>query len=109
MYTITLADGTKLEKLDKNGDNYVSKKKVDETIFTESNLAKMVVNDGETDTEFTDMVFIQQMQWADGTYYLAFREKTDKEKLLATITANASSITDIQEALAEVYELVIGG
>ena len=109
MYTITLADGTKLENLTMNGDNYVSAVKVDESIFTEANLTKMIVNDGETDTEFTDMVFIQQMQWADGTYYLAFREKTDKEKLLATITANASSITDIQEALAEVYELVIGG
>ena len=109
MYTITLADGTKLENLSMNGDNYVSAVKVDESIFTEANLAKMVVNDGEIDTEYANMVFIQQMEWADGTFYLAFREKTDKEKLLAAITANASSVTDLQEALAEVYELVIGG
>ena len=109
MYTITLADGTKLEELDMNGSNYVSKEKVDESIFTDANLAAMKISDGETETEYKDMVFIQQMEWADGTFYLAFREKTDKEKLLAAITANASSVTDLQEALAEVYELVIGG
>lgn len=109
MYTITLADGTKLEELDMNGTNYVSKEKVDESIFTDANLATMKISDGETETEYKDMVFIQQMEWADGTFYLAFREKTDEEKLLAAVIANASSVTDLQEALAEVYELVIGG
>ena len=109
MYTITLADGTKLEELDMNGTNYVSKEKVDESIFTDANLATMKISDGETETECKDMVFIQQMEWADGTFYLAFREKTDEEKLLAAVIANASSVTDLQEALAEVYELVIGG
>lgn len=32
-YTITLADGRKLTGLGKNGDNFVSSEKVDETIF----------------------------------------------------------------------------
>lgn len=35
MYTITLANGAKLTGLDMNGTNYVSKEKVDETIFKE--------------------------------------------------------------------------
>lgn len=109
MYTIILADGTKLENLDMNGSNYVSKEKVDESIFTDASLATMTVSDGETETVYTDVVFIQQMEWSDGTFYLAFREKTDREKMLATITANASSVTDLQEALAEVYEMILGG
>ena len=36
MYTITLANGTKLTGLDMNGTNYVSKEKVDETIFKDN-------------------------------------------------------------------------
>lgn len=108
MYTITLANGKKLTGLDMNGTNYVSKEKVDETIF-EDNLSTMKVSDGETETTYTDMVFIQQMEWADGTFYLAFREKTKEEKLVAALTATSNSITDVQVALAEVYEMVLGG
>ena len=108
MYTITLADGKKLTGLDMNGTNYVSKEKVDETIFKD-NLSTMKVSDGNTETTYTDMVFIQQMEWDDGTFYLAFREKTEEEKLAAAISANASSVTDVQVALAEVYEMILGG
>ena len=77
-YTITLADGRKLTGLDKNGDNFVSTEKVDESIF-ENNLSTMTVSDGETEETFTDMAFIQQMKWMDGTYYLEFRQKTPAE------------------------------
>lgn len=108
MYTITLANGTNLTGLDMNGTNYVSKEKVDETIFKD-NLSTMKVSDGETETTYTDMVFIQQMEWADGTFYLAFREKTKEEKLVAALNATSNSITDVQVALAEVYEMVLGG
>ena len=55
------------------------------------------------------MVFIQQMEWADGTFYLAFREKTKEEKLVAALNATSDSVTDVQVALAEVYEMVLGG
>lgn len=108
MYTITLADGKKLTGLEMNGSNYVSKEKVDETIF-ENNLSTMKVSDGETETTYTDVVFIQQMEWVDGTFYLAFREKTKEEKLVAAIAANTDSMTDLQIALAEVYEMILGG
>lgn len=108
MYTITLANGKKLTGLDMNGTNYVSKEKVDETTFKDS-LSTMKVSDGETETTYTDMVFIQQMEWADGTFYLAFREKTKEEKLVAALNATSDSVTDVQVALAEVYEMVLGG
>ena len=108
MYTITLANGTQLTGLDKNGTNYVSKEKVDESIFKD-NLSTMKVSDGETEITYTDIAFVQQMEWSDGTYYLAFREKTTQEKALEAITANANSVTDVQVALAEVYEMILGG
>ena len=108
MYTITLANGKKLTGLEMNGTNYVSKEKVDETIFKD-NLSTMMVSDGESETTYTDMVFIQQMEWDDGTFYLAFREKTKEEKLEEFITKNINDMTDIQSALIEIYEMILGG
>lgn len=108
MYTITLADGKKLTGLDMNGTNYVSKEKVDETIFKD-NLSTMKVSDRETETTYTDMIFIQQMEWSDGTFYLAFREKTKEEKLVAALNATSDSVTDVQVALTEIYEMILKG
>lgn len=108
MYTITLADGKKLSGLNMNGTNYISKVKVDESIF-KNNLSTMKITDGDRETTFTDMVFIQQMEWPDGTFYLAFREKTKEEKLLDGISANANNVTDIQVALTEIYEMILKG
>ena len=96
-YTITLADGKKLTGLTKNGDNYVSKKKVDESIFTD-NLTTMTVSDGEAETTYQNVELIQQMEFPDG-WYLCFRELTEAEL----------AVTELQEALAEVYELIVGG
>nr|DAO85549.1 MAG TPA: hypothetical protein [Caudoviricetes sp.] len=107
MYTITLTDGKQITNLELNGTNYVSEVKIDEHIF-EHNLSTMKVSDGETENTYTDMIFVQQME-IDGKYYLAFRAKTQYEKLAETIIKNSSSVTDMQIALAEVYEMIAGG
>lgn len=96
-YTIRLADGRELTGLGTNGNNYVSKEMVDEAIF-ENNLTTMTVSDGETETTYKNMEFVQQMKLGDG-YYLCFRQLTEAE-----ITA-----TELQQALAEVYEMILGG
>lgn len=111
-YTITLADGRKLTGLGKNGDNFVSPEKVDETIFKD-NLSVMTVSDGETETIYHNVELIQQQKWADGSWYLAFREQTAQEQAMAAlhkaVADNANSMTDLQMALAEVYEMMLGG
>ena len=78
MYTIKLADSRKLTGLTKNGTNFVSREKIDESIF-KNNLSTMTVSDGETEVVMNNVELIQQMKWMDGTYYLAFREKTPAE------------------------------
>lgn len=105
MYTITLSDGRKLENLTVNGTNFVSKTKVDEKIF-QNNLAAVVISDGKTERACENLVFIQQMEWADGTYYLSFREKTKMELLAEEITENSIGMADVQEALVELAGLV---
>ncbi len=76
-YTITLADGQKITGLSKNGDNFVSKTQVDESIF-DGNLSTMTVSDGETEQVLNNVELIQQVEYKDG-WYLAFRELTAQE------------------------------
>lgn len=75
MWTITLSDGTKITDLEVNGTNFVSKTKINESIF-KGNLDTVTISNGESEVEYTDLIFIQQMEWEDGTFYIAFTEKT---------------------------------
>lgn len=88
MYTITLADGRRLTGLSKNGDNFVSAEKIDETIL-KGNLSVMTVSDGERDTIYHNAELVQQQEWADGTWYLAFREQTPQEREMAALNKAA--------------------
>ena len=98
MYKIILKDGTVIDNLTMNGNNYVSPTEIDSSIFTRKNLSSIVVNHGEKDETLTNQIFVQETHMADG-YYFVFRQMTDVE----------ISITDIQEALADVYETALGG
>lgn len=111
MYKLILSDGQELTGLRMNGNNFVSEEKVDESIFKD-NLSTLTYTNGEETVTLHDAVLIQQVHYANG-WYFCFRECTPQEKTLAAlqtaITANADSMTDVQLALAEVYELILGG
>lgn len=91
MYNLILADGTTLENLTKNGDCFVSKTEVDESIF-ENNLSTLTIQNTEEDTEevMTNAEFVQQLHYenfhGNTGYYLAFRELTEAEVKEATLT-----------------------
>lgn len=79
MYKIKLYDGREITDLKKNGTNFVSKTKIDESIFV-NNLKTMTVIDEEgIETECQNVELIQQVQYADG-WYLAFIEKNISEQ-----------------------------
>ena len=100
MYTVTLSDGTKIENLSMNGNNFVSKDKITEAMFTDK-LSKVIVNDGEKDTEYEKLVLVQVTKM-DDEYWFILRERTTEEK-------SEQEITDMQIALADVYEMIAGG
>lgn len=54
---------------------------------------------------YQDMKLVQ-ISKVGKSYWFILAEKTVEEAALAT---NANSITDLQLALAEVYEMIIGG
>lgn len=83
MWKIILADGTELTGFTQNGSNYVSKTKVDESVF-EDNLSTLTLTDGETETVMHNAVLIQQVKYTDG-WYLCFRELTQQEVQYAAL------------------------
>ena len=111
MYTITLANGTKLENLELNGSNYISETVIEDSVF-EGNLDTVKISDGSTTETFTDMRLMSNIV-RDGRSWFVLGEKSAQQKAMERIeklyTTNADSITDIQIALAEVYEMMLGG
>ncbi len=111
MYTITLADGRQLEGLELNGNNYVADGVIEDSVFTD-NLSTVTISDGVTTEIFEDMALLSN-RIEGGRSWIVLGVKTPQEKAMERINAmlasNADSITDIQVALAEVYELMLGG
>ena len=111
MYTITLANGMKLKDLELNGNNYISKEAIDDSAFV-NNLAAVTITDGKVTESYTDMVLIGN-RVEDGCSWFVLGEKTAQEKAQEKteqlITSTADGVTDVQVALAEVYELILMG
>lgn len=100
MYTMTLSDGTKLENLELNGNNWISSVKITDKDF-EGKLNKVSVTDGATSQEYENQVLVQIIE-EEGKYWFVLRGKTRQEEI-------EESITETQVALAEVYEQMLGG
>lgn len=100
MYTMILSDGTKLENLYLNGNNWISSAKLTDKDF-EGKLNKVSVTDGEVTEEYKNQILVQITE-VDGKYWFVLRGKTRQEEM-------EESITETQVALAEIYEQMLGG
>lgn len=104
MYKITLEDGSVLDGLELNGNCYISDENISETLFT-GNLGTVEVFDGEN-TEVHHNMVINRL-WVDGgKTWIALGEKSQQE--IKEDQMN-STITDLQLALVEMYESLLGG
>jgi len=104
MYKLTLEDGSVLDGLELNGNCYISDENVSETLFID-NLGTVEVFDGENTKVHQDMVLARL--WVDsGKTWIALGDKTEAEKYTERLEA---TITDLQLALTEMYESLLGG
>lgn len=94
MYTITLADGTKLENLELNGNNYIAEGVIEDSIF-EGNLDTVTITDGETTETFTDMRLMSH-RVDGGRSWFVLGEKTAQQK---KEEAMAKQIAEMQKAM----------
>lgn len=73
VYTILLADGTSLEGVHKNGDNYIYPGELDTSIFTTSNLSPVIITYGDTEEYHTHMDYIEPyFEDPDNTWFVLY-------------------------------------
>lgn len=104
MYTVILSDGTKFSNLGLNGNNFISKKEVTEAMF-EGKLSTVTISDGETVEVMKNAELIQISKMGDEWWFI-LREIPGTELAAQRM---ASAIVDCEEAIAEVYEIILGG
>lgn len=106
MYKITLADGTTLENLVLNGNNFIAQTAVSDAVFKD-NMASVTITDTESDSteQIEDGVLLSNIV-RDGCSWIVLGQKSAEEKRLEAMD---DTFTDLQMALAEVYEMLIGG
>ena len=97
MHTIELADGTKLENLQLNGNNFISQTLVSDAVF-DGNLSRVTITGPDGTAEYEDMKLIQNKQYGD-EWWFVLAEKTNAEKDKETLL----------QLLADVAELVLFG
>lgn len=76
-WTITLADGTALEGLDLNGNNYISSTKLTENDFA-GKLSPVVISDGEHEEVHENMELVQLVK-VGRDYWFVLRDLTEQE------------------------------
>lgn len=76
-YKVTLADGTVIDNLKLNGNNYISEKELSAEMFL-GNLGTVTINDGEKDVVYENMTLVQLAKY-DDEYWFILRTMTKKE------------------------------
>lgn len=77
IYKVTLADGTVIDNLKLNGNNYISEKELSADMFL-GNLGTVTINDGEKDVVYENMTLVQLAKYND-EYWFILRTMTKKE------------------------------
>ena len=78
MYKITLHDGTVLDNLFLNGNNFISVTPIDSEIF-KNNLKTVLISDDDVETVHYDMKLVQNIEY-NGEYWFILAEKTPEDK-----------------------------
>ena len=100
MYTIKLYDGTLLENLTLNGNNFISDTIIPDTAF-ENNLKTVEIFDRENTQILADQ-FLAANRVENNQSWFVIIDKTPEMK-------REEEMTDLQLALVELYESILGG
>lgn len=69
IYKITLADGTVLDNLTLNGNNYVSTDEITEDMFN-GNCSIVTIDNGDHVETYNNMELVQLVKYDDGYYFI---------------------------------------
>ena len=105
MYTIKLYDGTVLENLTLNGNNFISDTIIPDTVF-ENNLKLIEISDGETTQTLTDQFLAANRVENDQSWFVII-DKTPEQKEKEEFENNIADIyaTLISKGLKQTKDL----
>lgn len=106
MYKIKLPK-TEIAELRLNGNNFISDTEVGMSMFEDLSSVEITDTDTGISKTFTDMRLIHVTQ-VGKEFWFALEEKSPYEKAIESIRTNSDDLTDVQMALAEIYEMMIG-
>lgn len=104
MYTITLNNGTKLENLTLNGNNFISDKIIEDATF-DGNLKRVEISDG-TDTKVYEDMFLASNRVDGGKSWIVLLEKTDEMKRQEQIEELKVQNETLLQCILEMSEIV---
>lgn len=78
IYKVTLADGTVIDGLKMNGNNFISLSLVDAAVF-DGNCSPVIISDGETEEIHENMELVQIITNDAGEYWFVLRDISEKE------------------------------
>ena len=97
MYKITLADGTALENLVLNGNNYVASTAVDDAVFKDNMATVTITNlEDERTEQIEDGVLLSNIV-REGCSWLVLGQKTPEQK---ATEAKDKEIAELRRAMA---------
>ena len=92
-YTITLSDGTIIDNLKLNGNNFISSTEITPEMF-ENNCGNVTFSDGENEESYNDMELVQITEH-NGEWWFVLREippdELERKRLLERIAALESN------------------
>ena len=97
MYQITLKDGTIIKDLELNGNNFISKTEITESMFAD-NLETVTISDGTNESVQENMKLVQISNMNDEYWFvLAVKSKQEVEN------------DELRKRLADLAEIVLLG
>lgn len=78
IYQITLTDGTVIENLKMNGNNFISHVPILEDMFT-LNCSHVIISDGESEVTHDNMELVQITEPETGVYWFVLRDISEQE------------------------------
>lgn len=86
IYTVTLADGTVIDNLTLNGNNFISKSAINPLVF-EGNCSPVAISDGEHEETHEHMELVQSMVYGNDTWFI-LRDISQKELAQAKLESD---------------------
>lgn len=78
IYKVTLADGTVIDGLKMNGNNFISLSPIKAAVF-DGNCSPIIISNDETDETHENMELVQITPNDDGEYWFVLRDISEKE------------------------------